>query len=46
MMQDTDCYVEPELFFESARKKEVPPAAETERNPENGNDHKERSVKQ
>lgn len=31
---------------ESDSMKEVPPAAETERNPENGNDHKERNVKQ
>ena len=30
----------------SDSKNEVPPAAETERNPENGNDHKERNVKQ
>lgn len=31
---------------ESDSKKEVPPAKETGRNPENGNDHKERNVKQ
>ena len=31
---------------ESDSKKEVPPAKETGRNLENGNDHKERNVKQ
>ncbi len=45
MMQDTDFCVEPGFCFEPDSKKEVPPAAETERNLEEGNEHKVQSVK-
>ncbi len=45
MMQDTDICVEPGFCFEPDSKKEVPPAAETERNLEEGNEHKVQSVK-